>query len=99
MTEKRKALNKENLVLELKERTGFTLDASEKAVTALLALIKDEILDGGEVKLNGLGTLYTRVRAPYLANNPQNPGEKVEVPETIVPAFRAYDSLKDALNK
>ena len=47
----------------------------------------------------GFGTFSARERKGRIGVNPQNPSEKIQIPEVRVPKFKAGKNLKDALKK
>ena len=90
-------MNKAELSDKLAEKVGLTkkqvddlLDAFEETVIAALKA-------GGEVTLTGFGTFSARRRTGRMGVNPQNPSQRIEIPEVVVPKFKAGKALKDAL--
>ncbi|HLC64059.1 MAG TPA: HU family DNA-binding protein [Patescibacteria group bacterium] len=90
-------MNKAELSDKLAEKVGLTkkqvddlLDAFEETVIAALKA-------GGEVTLTGFGTFSARRRTARMGVNPQNPSQRIEIPEVVVPKFKAGKALKDAL--
>jgi len=90
-------MNKAELSDKLAEKVGLTkkqvddlLDAFEETVIAALKA-------GGEVTLTGFGTFSDRRRTARMGVNPQNPSQRIEIPEVVVPKFKAGKALKDAL--
>ncbi len=57
----------------------------------------ETLQQGGEVTLTGFGTFSARVRSSRGGVNPQNPSERIQIPEVTVPKFKAGKALKDAL--
>lgn len=73
---------------------------TKKDVETVVNNFLDEItraLEAGEkVQLIGFGTFETRKRSGRTGRNPQT-GAAMEIPESIVPAFRAGSRLKEAV--
>ena len=71
---------------------------AEKAVNAVIAAITEAMVEDDKVQLVGFGTFEVRERAEREGKNPRT-GEKIAIPASKVPAFKAGKSLKDAVNK
>ncbi len=48
------------------------------------------------MQLIGFGTFETRKRSGRTGRNPQT-GKEISIPETVVPAFKAGNKLKEAV--
>ena len=70
---------------------------AEKAVSALISVITNELVDGGKVQLIGFGTFEVAERAAREGRNPQT-GETVSIAASKAPKFKAGKALKDAVN-
>ena len=57
--------------------------------------ISEALAEGDKVQLIGFGTFETRKRKARSGRNPQT-GEVIEIPESMVPAFKPGNKLKDA---
>ena len=90
-------MNKDLLVREVAEATENTQKAVKEVIDATFEIIAKGLLETGEVKVAGFGKFYTSMRAARTGVNPQNPEEKIEIPATKVPAFKASKALKDAV--
>ena len=88
--------NKQDLIAEVAAKTGLTKKDSEKAVNAFGEVVTEFLAKGEKVQLIGFGTFETRERAAREGRNPQT-GEEIEIPATVVPAFKAGKALKDAV--
>ena len=71
----------------------------EMTLDAILEQITKTLMSGGDVALTGFGTFSVSERAARTGVNPQNPTEKIQIPATTVPKFKAGKSLKDAVKK
>ena len=90
-------MNKAELSDKLAEKVGLTKKQVEETLDGFEAVVIDELKAGGEVTLTGFGTFSARVRGARMGVNPQNPSERIEIPEVVVPKFKAGKALKDAL--
>lgn len=90
-------MNKVQLAERVAEKADITKVAADKAIEVFLAEIIAAIKTGDKVNLTGFGTFSARVRHARVGVNPQNPHEKIQMPEVIVPKFKAGKNLKDAL--
>ncbi len=90
-------MNKGELVSAVAERTGMGRGQAGEALDATLGAIVASLKKGEEVKIVGFGTFVVADRAAGVARNPRT-GEKVKVPASKAPKFRAGAGLKDALN-
>lgn len=88
---------------ELAEHLTAKTNLPKKQVEELLELWEEEIINvlktGGEVTLTGFGTFSAKTRSARMGVNPQNPTERIQIPEVRVPKFKAGKALKDALKK
>lgn len=88
---------KSDLIDAIANRT-LKKDADIKIILdAATEIIRERLIAGESVTLQGFGTFEVRTQAARVARNPKT-GEPVEVGEKQVPAFRAGRALKDALN-
>lgn len=90
-------MNKGELVAAVADKSGLSRGQAGEALDAALAAITDALKNGEEVKIVGFGTFLVTDRAAGEARNPRT-GEKVAVPASRTPKFRAGAGLKDAVN-
>ena len=90
-------MNKAELAARLAEKIGMPRKKAEEAIETTTDLIIEELKDGGEVTIAGFGCFSSRVRTARMGVNPQNPSERIEIPEVRVPKFKAGKTLKDSL--
>ena len=88
---------KKDFIKEISNETGFNqtdislvLDAAENI---LINTMKKE-----EVIFTGFGKFYKRIRQETVKRNPST-GEKIEIPEKAIPAFKAGKKLKDIISE
>lgn len=72
-------------------------DAKE-VVDVVFDLITKTLAKGEEVGITGFGTFRVSHRAARVGVNPQT-GEKLQIPATTVPKFKAGKGLKEAVKK
>ena len=89
-------MNKTELVSSIAEKAGLTKKDAEQAVTALVETITEALKADDKVALVGFGTFEVRERSERTGLNPRTK-EKITIPATKVPAFKAGQALKDAV--
>lgn len=90
-------MNKGELVSAIAEKAGLSKAQAGDALDAALGAIQDALKGGDEVKIVGFGTFLVADRPAGEARNPRT-GEKVQVPASKTPKFKAGAGLKDAVN-
>ena len=93
------ALSKGDLVNAVASGAGLTKKAAGEALEAVLEAITSELASGGQVTITGFGTFKVSQRAARTGVNPQNPSQKIKIPATTVPTFKAGKNLKGAVKK
>ncbi len=88
---------KSDLVEHLAEKVGLTKKQAEDVIETTLAYITGLLTKGDELTFAGFGTFMAKDRKGRMGINPKNPTEKVQIPPSIVPRFKAGKALKDAL--
>jgi len=95
-------MNKTELIAAVAAKAELSKKDAEKAVNATFEAIGDALasrkIEDRKVTLIGFGTFETRKRAAKTARNPRT-GEKIKVPATKVPAFKAGAALKAKVAK
>lgn len=89
-------MNKQELVSQVSENSGLTKVDAEKAIDATIHAITHSLKAGDEVRLVGFGTFTTAERKQTEGRNPRT-GEKINIPATRLPKFRAGKQLKDSV--
>lgn len=92
-------MNKAQLIESVAIRAGVSKKEAEDVLDAFEQLCIERLQNGKELTLTGFGTFSARVRTARMGVNPQNPNERIEIPEVVVPKFKAGKTLKDALKK
>ncbi len=90
-------MNKAELAQAIAEKTGVHKKEAEDMVAAFVSIVTKTLMGGGEVNIAGFGAFSAKRRKGRVGVNPQNPSEKIDIPEVTVPKFKAGKGLKDAL--
>lgn len=90
-------MNKNDLAAYVADETGLAKADASKAVDAVLEGITAALKDGDEVRLVGFGTFSVAERAASEGRNPRT-GEKIDIPASRQPKFKAGKALKDSVN-
>ncbi len=90
-------MNKNDLVAAVSTKTGLSKSDSANAVDCMLDSITDSLKGGSEVRLVGFGTFSVARRAASEGRNPRT-GERIQIPASKQPKFKAGKALKDAVN-
>lgn len=91
-------MNKNELVVAVAKETGLSKTDSTKATDALIKAVTQSLSTGDEVRLVGFGTFSVAQRKATEGRNPRT-GEKIQIPASTQPKFKAGKGLKDAVNK
>ena len=91
-------MTKTELINEVANKTGLTKKDAEKAVSAVFEAITETLKKGDKVSLVGFGTFEVKERAAKEGINPRTK-EKMPIPASKRPAFKAGKALKDAVSK
>lgn len=91
-------LNKPDVVAKVAEKTGLTKRDVSAVVEAFIKLVEESLVQGVAVQLIGFGKFEVRHRAARKGRNPQT-GAQLDIPAVDSPAFKAGQSLKDAVAK
>ena len=90
-------MTKASLVDYIAESADLTKADAARALDAVLAGVTKGLKKEGKVTLVGFGTFSAKKRAARTGRNPQT-GAEVKIAARVVPAFKAGNKLKDALN-
>lgn len=90
-------VNKNDLIAELADGTDLSKADATKAVDSLFDIIMAALKKGDEVRLVGFGTFSVSHRKATEGRNPRT-GEKIQIPASKQPKFKAGKGLKDAVN-
>ncbi|MGD1880165.1 MAG: DNA-binding protein HU [Kiloniellaceae bacterium] len=90
-------MNKNDLVAVVADKTGLSKADATKSVDCVFDAITDSLKSGEEVRLVGFGTFNVTKRAASEGRNPRT-GERIQIPASNQPKFKAGKGLKDAVN-
>ncbi|MDD2257637.1 MAG: HU family DNA-binding protein [Patescibacteria group bacterium] len=91
-------MNKAQLIERLsKQVDGVSKKQAEQFLNALTSTLTSELKEGREVTITGFGTFLSRVRYARGGVNPQNPTQRIIIPEVRVAKFKTGYNLKQAL--
>jgi len=89
-------MNKTDLINNIAEKSGMTKKDVETVLNNFLGEVTEALSTGDKVQLIGFGTFETRKRSGRTGRNPQT-GKEISIPESVVPAFKAGNKLKEAV--
>ena len=90
------AVTKAQLSDLLFEQLGLTKRESKDMVDAFCDLVTAQFVEGGDVKISGLGNFQIRTTAPRPGRNPRT-GEAIAIDARRVVTFHASHKLKDQI--
>lgn len=93
---KNKIIKARDLAQKMVEKFNLTKKEALEILTWLSTEIVDNLKQGTQVKIVGLGTFKVRERKARTAINPKT-GEKIELPAKRVPRFTPSKDLKEAI--
>lgn len=91
-------MNKAELITSLAEKSGLTKKDVEVVLKAFVESVEEALEKGEKVQLVGFGTFETRKRAARVGRNPRTK-EEINIPESVVPVFKAGKEFKDRVSK
>lgn len=90
-------MTKDGLVEAVMKAAGLeTKAAAQRAVEAVFDTITKTMARGEDVTITGFGTFRVAKRAAREGRNPKT-GEKIHIPASVKPKFRAGKALKEAV--
>lgn len=94
---KTKTISKAELVTDVAESTGLSKKSVKETMDSLLDAMTENISKGNKVTLTGFGTFEVRSRKARTGVKPGTT-EKIDIPASQYPAFKAGKSLKDTVS-
>lgn len=95
-------MNKTELIDQLAHSTSLSKADAGRAVDALFdvhkGIIAGTLKSGEKVQITGFGTFETRQRSARMGRNPRT-GDRIQIPASVSPAFRAGKGLKDGIKQ
>lgn len=90
-------MNKNELIAKISDDTDLSKADATRAVDAVFDTITAQLTKEEEVRLVGFGTFSVSHRKATEGRNPRT-GEKIHIPASKQPKFKAGKQLKDAVN-
>ena len=90
-------MNKREFIANVSRNVDLRRCDVTAVVNEVLVQLTDALARGEKVHFSGFGSFHSRTRSARVARNPKT-AETVEVPESVVPVFRASRSMKDKLS-
>jgi DNA-binding protein HU-beta len=90
-------VNKQEIVEAIAVKMQVDKTMAEKILETFIEVITDALKSGQEVNMSGFGSFSVTQRSARMGVNPQKPDEKIQIPATKVPKFRAGQNLKKAV--
>jgi len=91
-------VTKADVIDLIAERTGVLRKDVELCFQALIDVVTETLEKNERIEIRGLGVFKTKKRRARIARHPKT-GEKVDVPERYVPAFKPSKLLKERVEK
>ena len=91
-------MNKAELINSVAATAEVSKKEAEAVITATLDAITAALKEGDKVQLVGFGSFEVKKRAARVGRNPKTK-EAIEIPESVVPVFKAGKALKDSVSK
>lgn len=89
-------MKKQDFIKAVAAKSGLSQDAVTKMLTSTIEVVTSELQKGGEVNITGFGAWKVSTRAARNGVNPKTK-EKMTIPATKTPVFRAGKTLKEAI--
>jgi len=89
-------MNKTDLINSLSEETTFSKRDIARVLESLSRILIRALRKGDKLQWSGFGTFSVAERPERMGINPVTK-EKIKLPKTLVPKFRAGKNLKDKI--
>ena len=90
-------MNKNDLIAAVASSTGLSKADAGRSVDGVLDAVRSALSSGTPVRLVGFGTFSVVRRAATMGRNPRT-GERIHIPASNQPKFKAGKALKAAVN-
>jgi DNA-binding protein HU-beta len=90
-------MNKQEIVEALANKMQSDKTTAEKLLHSFVEVVSEALKAGQEVNISGFGSFSVSNRSARMGVNPQDPQQKIQIPATKVPKFRAGKGLKEAV--
>lgn len=91
-------MTKADLIGAISEKNELSKKEIGNIVNECFEEITSALSKGDKVQIVGFGTFEVRTRKERKGRNPST-GKEITIPESVVPAFKAGKSLKEAVSK
>ena len=91
-------MKKSELIAAIAEKSGLSKKDAEKALAATIDTVVETVAAGDKIQLVGFGTFEQRQRNARTGIDPRT-GNSIEIAASKVPAFKAGQAFKTAVNK
>lgn len=91
-------MTKEEMIATIAKDAGINKRQASDALNSFFTNVTSNLKKGKKVSFVGFGTFSVAKRKARMGHNPQT-GQKIQIPATRVPHFRAGKGLKDAVKK
>ena len=89
-------MNKAELIVALAQKAELSKKDAEKALSAFVEVVTEQLKAGEKVQLVGFGTFESKERPARSARNPRT-GEEITIPASKIAKFTPGKGLKDAI--
>ena len=89
-------MKKSDLASHVATQASMPRTAADSVVNAVFSAISDALARGETVTIAGFGTFSTKARPAREGRNPRT-GERIDIPASTVPSFKAGRALRDAV--
>ena len=90
-------MNRKELAAALAKKTESSQAAADRTIAAFIEIISGALKKGDDVSLVGFGSFSVKKRAARVGRNPKT-GAELKIKASKVPAFKAGETLKAAVN-
>lgn len=90
-------MTKQDLIAHLATTAGVTKKQSAMMLEAFMDAVTTSLKKGDTLTLTGFGTFKVTNRAARTGVNPRNPTEKIAIPASKVPSFKAGKKLRESV--
>lgn len=87
-----------DLISLIAESSGVTKKETEQLLSTMNAVVRENLMAGKAIQLQGLGTLEIKERAARTIVHPRT-GERTVIPAKDQLVFRPVENMKDELKK
>ncbi|MDP3478586.1 MAG: integration host factor subunit alpha [Desulfoprunum sp.] len=91
-------LTRKELAESVAEHLGFSQSSCAEIVDSFLAIMKQELLTGGSIKLVHFGTFSLRNKSPRNGRNPRT-GDAITIRKRQTVGFRPSKQLREQINR